>query len=216
MKKDLTEMVLILDRSGSMAGLESDTIGGYNAMIEKQKKGPGEARVTTVLFDDRYELLHDRVQIEAMSTITEKEYFVRGSTALLDAIGYSIQKMINVQKSTHPDYQAEKVIFVITTDGMENASREFTSGQIKKLIEQQQREYGWEFLFLGANIDAVETASTFGISKNKAVSYFSDEAGTALNYKAMGAAVSMIREESALDPRWKEDVETYYQKKSKK
>ena len=216
MKKGLTELVFILDRSGSMAGLESDTIGGYNAMIEKQKKEEGEARVTTVLFDDRYELLHDRIPLEAMLPVTERDYFVRGSTALLDAIGYSLQKMINVHQSTHPDFIAEKVIFVITTDGMENASREYTSDRIKQMIDHQQKAFGWEFIFLGANIDAVETASTFGISKNRAVSYFSDSAGTALNYKVVGEAVSQIREGEELSYNWKSDIEKHYESKGKR
>ena len=157
MKKGFTELVFILDRSGSMGGLESDTIGGFNAMLEKQRKLDGECRITTVLFDNRYELLHDRIDIRAVSPMTEREYQVGGSTALLDAMGRTIQKMVNVQKSTAEEYRAENVMFVIITDGEENSSREYSAQKVKAMIEQEKK-YGWEFIFLGANIDAVETA----------------------------------------------------------
>ncbi|MCK7487992.1 MAG: VWA domain-containing protein [Bacillus subtilis] len=163
MKKGLTELVFILDRSGSMRGLEADTIGGFNAMLAKQIRGEGEVIVSTVLFDDRFEVLHNRLPIQAVAPMTPREYFVRGSTALLDAIGRSIAKIANIQQILPASEQAEKVLFVITTDGMENASREYNYDHLKLIIERQQEKYGWEFLFLGANIDATATAGKFGI-----------------------------------------------------
>jgi uncharacterized protein YegL len=193
MKKDLTELVFILDKSGSMCGLESDTIGGFNSMLQKQKALDGECRITTVLFDDHYELLHDRLDLRAVSPITEKEYYVGGSTALLDAIGRTIRKLVNVQRSTAEDYRAGKVLFIIITDGMENASREFSSQQVKAMIEQEKRLYGWEFIFLGANIDAVETAGRFGIDADRAVDYVADSEGTALNFTVMSQTVASFR-----------------------
>lgn len=194
MKKNSTELVFILDKSGSMAGLESDTIGGFNSMLEKQKKVDGECRITTVLFDNRYELLHDRIDIQAVSPMTEKEYQVGGSTALLDAIGRTIQKLIHVQKSTAEEYRAENVMFVIITDGAENASREYSAGKVKAMIEEEKAKYGWEFVFLGANMDAVETAGRFGISADRVADYVPDEAGTALNFAMMSDAVAGFRE----------------------
>jgi uncharacterized protein YegL len=161
MKKNVTEVVFILDKSGSMAGLETDTIGGYNSMLNKQRKAEGVAIVTTVLFNHQYELLHDRINVRGISPITESDYEVGGTTALLDAIGFSIQKIVNVQKHTSVDEQADKVLFVITTDGMENASREFTPDKIKNIIKHQKEKYGWDFIFLGANIDAISTAAQF-------------------------------------------------------
>ena len=163
MKKNVTEVVFILDKSGSMAGLEADTIGGYNSMLNKQQKAEGEAFVTTVLFDHGYEILHDRINVRGISPITEKDYEVGGTTALLDAIGFTIQKIVNVQKHTSEEERADKVLFVITTDSMENASREFSQNKIKKMIEHQKEKYGWDFMFLGANIDAISTAAQFGI-----------------------------------------------------
>ena len=192
MKKNLTELVFILDKSGSMAGLERDTIGGFNSMLNKQKEVDGECRITTVLFDNRYELLHDRIDIRAVSPMTEREYQVGGSTALLDAMGRTIQKLVNVQKSTAEEYRAENVMFVIITDGEENSSREYSSQKVKAMIEQE-KEYGWEFIFLGANIDAVETAGRFGITPDRAVDYVPDSAGTALNFDMMSEAVSAFR-----------------------
>lgn len=193
MEKGLTELVFILDRSGSMSGLESDTIGGFNSMLEKQRKEAGECNITTVLFDNAYELLHDRIDIRAVSPMTDKEYYVRGSTALLDAIGLTINKLVSVQKNTAEDYRAEKVLFVIITDGYENASREFTSEKVKAMIEREKNQYGWEFIFLGANIDAVETARHFGISADRAVDYVPDGEGTALNFQAMSETVACFR-----------------------
>ncbi len=193
MKKDLTELVFILDRSGSMGGLESDTIGGFNSMLSKQKAEEGECRITTVLFDNHYALLHDRLDIRAVNPITTREYYVGGSTALLDAIGITINKIVSVQKNTAEDYRAEKVMFVIITDGQENASREFTAEQVKKQIELEKNKYGWEFVFLGANIDAVETANRFGIGADRAVDYVADSKGTRLNFEMMSEAVSSFR-----------------------
>ena len=201
MKKRLTELVFILDKSGSMGGLETDTIGGFNSMLKKQREERGECRVTTVLFDNRYTLLHDRIDIRAVAPISEKEYFVGGSTALLDAIGRTIGKIAAVQKNTAEDYRAEKVIFIIITDGAENASREFSADEVKKLIEREKNRHGWEFLFLGANIDAVETAGRFGIGADRAAEYVPDQAGTALNYAVMSEAVSELRSSGKMSAR---------------
>ena len=207
MKQNLTELVFILDRSGSMQGLEKDTIGGFNAMIEKQKKEPGEAFVSTVLFDDRVEVLHDRVPLREVRPITEQEYYVRGCTALLDAIGGAIHHIGNIHKYARPEDVPARTLFVITTDGMENASRRYTAPQVKADIRRQKERYGWEFLFLGANIDAVETAGHLGIAPDRAVNYHSDSVGTRLNYAAMSQAVSSLRNSPVLDPHWKDAVE---------
>ncbi len=213
MKKGLTELVFILDRSGSMSGLERDTIGGYNSLLKKQKKEPGEAAITTVLFDDRYELLHDRVNLKGVSPITDKEYFVRGSTALLDAIGRTIDKIGNAQKHTAEEERAEKVMFVITTDGMENASREYGFDKIKAMIEHQKEKYGWEFIFIGANIDAVETAGRFGISANRAANYHADALGTAVLYDAVSQTVSRARSDAPISDDWKKTIDEDYEKR---
>ena len=197
MKKDLTELVFILDKSGSMSGLEKDTIGGFNSMLQKQRAVDGECRITTVLFDNNYELLHDRIDIRAVGPMTEKEYQVGGSTALLDAMGRTIQKLVNVQKNTAEAYRAEKVMFVIITDGEENSSREWSAEKVKALIEEEKK-YGWEFIFLGANIDAVETAGRFGISADRAVDYVPDGAGTELNFQAMSETVACFRATGAV------------------
>ncbi len=194
MKKNLTELVFILDKSGSMSGLEKDTIGGFNSLLDQQRKVDGECVITTVLFDNRYELLHDRIDIRAVQPITGKEYFVGGSTALLDAIGKTIHKIGAVQKNTTEDYRAEKVMFVIITDGEENASRHYSSMQIREMIQRQKERYGWEFIFLGANIDAVETAGRFGIDADRAVDYVPDGEGTELNYRMMSETVATFRE----------------------
>jgi uncharacterized protein YegL len=215
MKEKVTELVFILDKSGSMAGLEADTIGGYNAMLKKQQKAEGEAIVTTVLFDHNYELLHDRINVKGISPITEDDYEVGGTTALLDAIGFTLQKIINVQRKTTENERAEKVLFVITTDGMENASREYTTEKIKKMIEHQKDKYGWEFMFLGANIDAVSTAAEFGIEEDFAVEYHADHIGTQLNYEAVSEAVTNIRSGKKIDRGWKEGIERDYNRRSK-
>jgi uncharacterized protein YegL len=207
MKTNITELVFILDRSGSMSGLESDTIGGFNAMLKKQQEEQGEAIVTTVLFDDKYELLHDRINIKGIKPITEKDYFVCGSTALLDAIGKTINKIGNVQKHTIQEQRADKVVFVITTDGMENASREYTYEQIKSMIENQKEKYGWEFIFLGANIDAVSTAARFGIKADRAANYNFDGEGTRLNYETVNHVVSDLRANRVIKESWKEKID---------
>lgn len=194
MKKNLIELVFILDKSGSMSGLEKDTIGGYNSLMEKQRKLDGECVITTVLFDNRYELLHDRIDLRAVTPITEKEYFVGGATALLDAVGRTIHKIAAVQEHTAEEYRAEKVMFVIITDGEENASREYSAAQVKELIKRQKERYGWEFVFLGANIDAVETAGRFGIDADRAVDYVPDGRGTELNFRMMSETVAAFRE----------------------
>ncbi len=215
MKKGLTELVFILDRSGSMSGLEADTIGGYNAMLGKQKKEQGEAVVTTVLFDDKYELLHDRINLCGIATITDREYFVRGSTALLDAVGRTISKIGNAQKHTSEDERAEKVLFVITTDGMENASREYGYDKVRQMIERQKTRYGWEFIFLGANIDAVETAARFGISEDRAVNYNADSEGTQLNYEVISETVSCLRASRPINGDWKKRIDEDFKGRNK-
>lgn len=210
MKKGLTELVFILDRSGSMSGLESDTIGGFNRVLNKQKLEPGEAIITTVLFDDNYLLLHDRYTIGKVQQMTEKDYYVRGTTALLDAVGKTIHKMINVQKYGAEGDRPEKVMFVIVTDGMENASTEYSYKKIKKMINEQKEKYGWEFIFLGANIDAVETAGRFGIGEDRAVNYHADSKGTTLNYQVISETVSMVRAKRSIDPGWKDRIDKDY------
>ena len=217
MKKGLTELVMILDRSGSMGGLESDTIGGYNSMLKKQREEEGEVLVSTVLFDDRSEVLYDRVPLEKMPQMTEKEYYVRGCTALLDAVGGAIRHIGNVHKYAREEDRPEKTIFVITTDGLENASREYSYGRVKKMVEQQKEKYGWEFLFLGANIDAIETAGRFGISADRAANYNSDREGTALNYEVLAETVCKMRVAAApIDAGWKKRIDEDYQRRGKK
>jgi uncharacterized protein YegL len=213
MKRGLTELVFILDRSGSMSGLESDTIGGYNALLEKQKKEPGEAIITTVLFDDRYELLHDRIDLRGVAPITDNEYFVRGSTALLDAVGKTINKIGNVQKHTAEEERAERVLFVITTDGMENASREFSYEKVRQMIEHQKSKYGWEFIFLGANIDAFAVAERFGINKNRAANFNADSEGISLNFYVISETVSSLRTSRAISENWKDRIEDDFKKR---
>ena len=207
MKKNLTEIVFILDRSGSMSGLEADTIGGFNSMIAKQKRTGGEALISTVLFDNHSEVIHDRVNIRDIRPMTDEEYSVRGCTALLDAIGGAIHHIGNIHKYARPEDVPEHTMFIITTDGMENASHIYTSNKVKKMIERQKEKYGWEFLFLGANIDAVETARNFGISEDRAVNYRSDSAGTALNYEVISDAISAVRRSAPLTSGWKRRID---------
>lgn len=192
MKKGLTELVFILDRSGSMEGLESDTIGGFNGMLIKQKKETGEANVTTVLFDDQLEIVHDRFPIDIVNPLSDEDYYVRGCTALLDAVGATVKKIENIQNRLPEELQAEKIIFVITTDGQENASQEYSAKMVKKMIERNQ-EKGWQFLFLGANMDAAEEAEKIGIRKSHAASYRNDSRGVQLNYQVAGELVSCLR-----------------------
>lgn len=193
MRKGLTEVVFILDRSGSMSGLEADTIGGFNSMIQKQKKEDGEAYISTVLFDDRTEVLYDRVPVSRVEPMNENQYFVRGCTALLDALGGAIHHIANVHKYVREEDRPEKTLFIITTDGMENSSRIYTYDKVKKMVEKEKKKYGWEFLFLGANIDAVAVAGRFGIGADRAINYECDSKGTALNYQVLSETVSAVR-----------------------
>ena len=216
MKKNVTEIVFILDRSGSMSGLEKDTIGGYNSLLGKQKREEGQAIVSTVLFDDEQEVLHDRVDLSQVKPMTEKEYYVRGCTALLDAVGGAIHHIGNVHKYAREEDRPEKTLFIITTDGMENSSKRYTYDRVKKMVERQKASYGWEFLFLGANIDAIEEAKRFGIKANRAVKYECDARGTGVNYKVLNEAVSCVRRseasnlDEALGDDWKAEIEADY------
>ena len=213
MKQNLTELVFILDRSGSMDGLEDDTIGGFNAMLEKQKKEEGKAFVSTILFDDKTEVLHDRLPLDKVRPITEEEYYVRGCTALLDAVGGAIHHIGNIHKYARREGRPGRTLFVITTDGMENASRRYTAPQVRRMIERQKARYGWEFLFLGANIDAVETAGQLGIGADRAVNFHCDSRGTRLNYATVCQAVSAVRSCAPLDAHWKDAIEEDFRKR---
>ncbi|MCR5565362.1 MAG: VWA domain-containing protein [Clostridiales bacterium] len=210
MKKNLTEMVFILDKSGSMSGMEADTIGGFNSMIEKQKKEEGEALVSTVLFSNESTVIHDRVDLRKIEPMTDKQYYVGGCTALIDAIGGAIHHIGNVHKYARDEDRPEHTIFVITTDGMENASHRYTSDKVKAMVNRQKEKYGWEFLFLGANIDAVETAARFGIDEDRAVNFINDRAGSALNYSGVNEAVRSVRKCAPITRKWKENIEADY------
>lgn len=214
MKNGITEMVFILDRSGSMGGLESDTIGGFNAMIEKQKKQEGKAYVTTVLFDHEVNVLHDRVALDEIQPMTDKDYTVRGTTALIDAIGMTIGRIKGQHKELSEDEVPEHTIFVITTDGMENASKEYSSKDVKKMIEHQKKKHNWEFLFIGANIDAVETAKHFGIDKSRAVNYKADARGTGVLYNAVSSVVGSVRKSKAIEDTWCQEINEDFEKRS--
>lgn len=208
MKKNLTELVFILDRSGSMAGLERDTIGGFNAMMEKQKQEPGETLVSTVLFDHTSQVIYDRVPLENLQPLTEKEYYVRGSTALLDAVGGVIRHIGNVHKYAREEDVPEKTLFVITTDGMENASCRYDYDRVKAMIRRQQERYGWEFLFLGANIDAAQEAGRFGIRPECAADYHADSRGTRVIYESLAQAVCQVRTcDAPLRADWKKEID---------
>ena len=209
MKKGLTEMVFILDRSGSMHGLEVDTIGGFNAMIDKQREEDGAAYVSTVLFNTDSHVLHDRVEIGRVAPMTCRDYRVGGCTALLDAVGKAIHHIGNVHKYAREEDVPEHTLFVITTDGMENASRFYTAEKVRAIIERQKQKYGWQFIFLGANIDAVETARTMGIGEEMAATYRSDEEGTRMNYEAVSEAASCIRSSGSVSREWKRRIEDY-------
>ena len=215
MKQNLTELVFILDRSGSMSGLEADTIGGFNSMIDKQKREPGEAYVSTVLFDTSCQVLHDRVPVADIQPMTGRDYSVRGCTALLDAIGGAIHHIGNIHKYARPEDVPEHTLFVITTDVMENASRRYSAQRVKEMIQRQKEKYGWEFLFLGANIDAVETAGHLGIAPDRAVNYHCDSAGTRLNYEVVGRAVAAVRCSAPLDEHWKDAIEEDFRKRQR-
>ncbi len=211
-----TELVFILDRSGSMSGLESDTIGGFNAMIEKQKKQEGECYVSTFLFDSKTQLLHDRVSLRDIPKMTDNDYMVGGCTALLDAIGEAVKHIEKIHKYARKEDVPANTMFVITTDGMENASRRYSSKEIKNLISRQKEKCGWEFLFIGANIDAIETASKYGISEDRAVNYNADSKGTRVVYEAVSKAVCGMRKNSALDSRWSADIASDFNSRKNK
>lgn len=206
-KNGITELVFILDRSGSMSGLEKDTIGGFNSMIERQKRQDGTVYVSTVLFDGQTDVIHDRVKLDEIKPMTDNEYYVRGCTALLDAIGGAIHHISNIHKYVRKEDVPENTIFVITTDGMENASHKYTAEKVKSMIKKKQDKHGWEFLFLGANIDAVSTAKSFGIREDNAVDYNCDAEGTALVYESVSAAVTAHRESRPMGRAWKSAIE---------
>ena len=213
MKKDLTELVFILDRSGSMSDLTADTIGGFNSMIEKQKKENGECLVSLVLFDDMSEVIFDRVDIKDIPPLTDKEYYARGCTALIDALGSSIHHIGNVHKYARPDDVPNKTMFIITTDGLENASKMYSSNKVKAMITRQKQRYNWEFLFLGANIDAVETAKRYGINRDRAVRFHNDPQGINLNYTSLSEAVSNYRRVGSIDSDWSAEINEDYIKR---
>ena len=215
MKKNLTELVFILDRSGSMAGLEKDTIGGFNAMIEKQRGEAGEAVISTVLFDSFTEVIHDRLMLEAVPRLTEKEYYVRGCTALLDAVGGAIHHIGNVHKYAREEDRPERTLFVITTDGWENASRRYSYEKVKQMITHQKEKYGWEFLFLGANIDAAKEAARFGIDEDRAANYHADSMGTEVVYQAVNETVCSFRASRPMSADWKKNINADFQKRGR-
>ena len=209
----MTELVFILDRSGSMSGLEQDTIGGFNSMIRKQKKEPGEALVSTVLFDHESTVLHDRIPLDKVPPMTEEDYTVRGSTALLDAVGGAIHHIGNIHKYARDEDRPERTLFVITTDGMENASRRYDYSAVKHMILRQKEKYGWEFLFLGANIDAAAEAGRFGISADRAATYTCDSKGTALTYDVISRVVHKVRSCGKIEADWKTEIEEDHKKR---
>ena len=211
--KDLCEVVFILDRSGSMSGLEADTIGGFNATLARQKAEKGEVLWSTVLFDDRHEVVHDRVPIARIEKLTGNEYYVRGCTALLDAVGRAIHHIGNVHKYARPEDVPGKTLFVITTNGMENASREYTYAQVRQMIQRQTEKYGWEFLFLGANMDAVGVAGRMGIRPERSATFINDGAGIRTNYAAVSGAMSCMRETGSIDEEALEAVRQDYKKR---
>ena len=216
MKKNLTELVFILDRSGSMSGLERDTIGGFNAMIEKQKKQDGECIVSTVLFNNDSQVIHDRVPLDKIEPMTERDYYVSGGTALIDAIGGAIHHIGNVHKYARKEDVPENTIFIITTDGYENASYRYSSDKVKRMIEHEKEKYGWEFLFIGANIDAVETAKHYGIDQDRAVNYHADAQGTDIVYATVSQAVCNVRMNKCMAENWSEDIDNDYKNRKKK
>lgn len=207
MRNDLTELVFILDRSGSMHGLEKDTIGGFNSVLERNKALPGDANITTILFDHRYTILHDRQPIRSVAPITERDYSPAGMTALLDAVGQAIRKIDNVMAHTAEDYRAGKVQFVIITDGLENASREYSAQRVKQMIRDRQDREGWDFLFLGANMDAIAVAGDMGIQADRAVTAMADAPGVSLQYDAIADANVSFRQTRERSASWKRRVE---------
>ena len=215
MKKDFTELIFILDRSGSMSGLEKDTIGGFNSLIEKQKKESGEASVTTVLFNDSMEIIHDHINIQNINKLTEKEYYVFGCTALLDSIGYTINHVKHIHENLVEEEKPEKTLFIITTDGLENSSHEFCYAKIKKMIDESKKKLKYDFIFLGANIDSEEEAAKLGIDKEQAVSFNNDALGVYLNYAALNEAIKGYRKIKVLCPSWRETIDSDYRKRKK-
>lgn len=215
-KNNTTELVFILDRSGSMAGLEADTIGGFNSMIEKQKKQDGKCYVSTVLFDDRIEVIHDRAELSSVRKMTTQDYFVGGCTALIDAIGSSIRHIANIHKYARPEDVPQNTMFVITTDGMENASRQFSSDEVKRMIKKEKEKYGWEFIFIGANIDAVETAKQFGIGSDRAVNYHADSKGTEVLYNTVSQVVSNVRMCAPMQTNWSDNINKDFKSRNKR
>lgn len=216
MRKDLTEIVFILDRSGSMSGLESDTIGGFNSMLAKQQKQEGEAYISTVLFDNEMQVLHDRVSIRKVKPLTDEDYYVGGCTALLDAVGRSVKHIAHVHKYAREDDRPAKTMVVIITDGFENASREYSYRDVKKLITHEQEKYGWEFIFMGANIDAVAEADRFGIREERAVRYENDCEGVALNFDAVECCMESVRACAPIPKGWSAKISANYKRKNKK
>ena len=216
MKNNITELVFILDRSGSMAGLEGDTIGGFNSLIEKQRRQDGKCYVSTVLFDNVSEVLHDRVELSEIKKMTEDDYTVRGCTALIDAIGGAIRHIANIHKYAREEDVPEHTMFVIMTDGMENASRRYSGKEVKKMIEKEKEKYGWEFLFIGANIDSVETAKRYGIGEDRAVNYRADKAGTQNLYETVSEAVMGFRAAQPISADWSRSIEEDYSSRGKK
>ena len=212
MRKNLTEMVFILDKSGSMSGLEKDTIGGFNSMIERQKKEPGEALVSTILFSNESKVIHDRVELSKIEPMTDRQYRVGGCTALLDAIGGAVHHIANVHKYAREEDRPAKTIFVITTDGMENASRAYTYDEVQRMVKHEQEKYGWEFLFLGANMDAISAARSFGIRPDRAVRYSVCGEGTELNYRVVSETVSRVRQRKEITADWSAPIAENYRK----
>ena len=215
MNNNLTELVFILDRSGSMAGLETDTIGGFNAMVEKQKREEGEAYLSTVLFSDRSSVLYDRVDLKKVEPMTERQYYVGGCTALLDAIGDAVHHIANVHKYAREEDRPARTVFVITTDGMENSSRLWSYAEVQRMVRHEQEKYGWEFLFLGANMDAISAAGRFGIRAERAVRYAPDSAGTALNFSVVSDTVAHFRASRQIDENWAAPIAADYRKRGK-
>ena len=211
MKNNITELVFILDRSGSMAGLEADTIGGFNSLIEKQKKQDGECFVSTVLFDNDSEVIHDRVRLADVKPMTDRDYTVRGCTALLDAVGGAIRHIANIHKYARPEDVPEHTVFVITTDGMENASHKFRADQVRSMIQRKKESDGWEFLFIAANIDAVQTAGRFGIAPDRAVNYHADRKGTEVVYSCVSEAVANVRACAPMAANWARSIHEDYE-----
>lgn len=216
MNNNLTELVFVLDRSGSMNGLEQDTIGGFNALIEKQKQEPGKVLISTVLFNQKIQIIHDRVDLDQVPPMTEQDYFPQGCTALLDALGGALHHIGSIHKYAREEDRPGKTIFVIITDGLENSSRRYSNQQVREMVERQQEQYGWEFLFLGANMDAIAQARNYGIAADRAVRYACDSEGTVLNYESVSNAVYSIRRHEKLSPGWKARIEEDYRRRGRK